>query len=249
MKKVWTSNRSGRSILGWKIKEEIFAIFFILVIISLSNDKNINKKVCENTSIQIFIFIVVIYCIYNKIPWSLSFILVFIISILFSDLLKNVKDKMNSLFLNENEETLENIEYNKKPFMNIGARILKWIDVDKKKDKKTKGILKKVRFKNDKENNICQEVSDMFGLEDNPSKSTNKLNSSTSTSLKKDIINSKKDIFYKTKIFDDYLSDTDNETEPDTEPDTDKENEDFEDLKKDLKKDLNSLINDNKLNI
>ena len=44
-KKVWLSDTSGRSLFGWKIKEEIFAIFFILVILALANDDNIVKKV------------------------------------------------------------------------------------------------------------------------------------------------------------------------------------------------------------
>ena len=55
VKKVWVSNDSGRSIFGWKIKEEIFAIFFILVILALANDENITKKVSNNTYIQIFV--------------------------------------------------------------------------------------------------------------------------------------------------------------------------------------------------
>ena len=77
IKKIWVNDDSGRSILGWKIKEEIFAIFFILVILSLANDENIKDKVSNNIYIQIFIGIVVLYCIYNRIPWSLAFILIF----------------------------------------------------------------------------------------------------------------------------------------------------------------------------
>jgi|SaaInlStandDraft_1057018.scaffolds.fasta_scaffold04052_7 hypothetical protein len=178
-KKIWISNDTGRSFLGWKIKEEIFAIFFILVILALSNDKKIVEKVTQNVSIQMFIFIIFIYCVYNKIPWSLAFIMVFIFAFLFSDFINNVKGSLNKIFL----DIKNNNDFEKKDtaLMTIGAKVLGWISKDSKvninkndtdnkndninkndkNDKDVKSILKKkVRF--DIENKIDKdEVKDV----------------------------------------------------------------------------------------
>ena len=97
MKKVWISDSKGRSLFGWVIKEEIFAVFFILVILSLANDEKIVSKVNENIYIQFFIFLIIIYCIYNHIPWSLCFVLVLLVSALFSGLVQNVKESLQKV--------------------------------------------------------------------------------------------------------------------------------------------------------
>ena len=97
MKKVWISDSKGRSLFGWVIKEEIFAVFFILVILSLANDEKIVSKVNENIYIQFFIFLIIIYCIYNRIPWSLCFVLVLLVSVLFSGLVQNVKESLQKV--------------------------------------------------------------------------------------------------------------------------------------------------------
>ena len=105
--KVWKSNKSGRSIFGWKIKEEIFAIFFILVILALAGDEKIVEKVNNNTYIQIFVAIAVLYCIYNKIPWSLAFILIFLIAILFSGFVSKIKETVSKTFLDLKSNNIE----------------------------------------------------------------------------------------------------------------------------------------------
>ena len=165
IKKIWISDESGRSFFGWKIKEEIFAIFFILVILSLANDKNIVDKVSSNTHIQIFVGLIFIYCIYNRIPWSLAFIILILISILFSDFLKNIKESVKKIFedVKENNnyqdsDTKQN-NYVNKSVMQLGARVFNWMSKDQKEPndqkerkefKEYKGILKKkVRFKKD----------------------------------------------------------------------------------------------------
>ena len=116
---IWVSNENGRSFFGIKIKEEIFIVFFILILISLANDDNIVDKVNNNTQIQIFILFIVIYCVYNKIPWSLAFILLLLVSILFSKMIPNMIDNIKKKTI----ELKKNIPSNKK------------------------GILKKVKFK------------------------------------------------------------------------------------------------------
>ena len=142
IEKIWKSNTNGRSIFGWIIKEEIFAIFFILVILSLANDEKIIKKVNQNMYIQIFIALIIIYCIYNKIPWSLAFILVFIVSVLFSGLLKNSKESLKKIFSN-------NTSSKEHTFRELGAKVLSWMS----KDNISKSILKKVNFENMDSNN------------------------------------------------------------------------------------------------
>ena len=215
VKKVWVSNDSGRSIFGWKIKEEIFAIFFILVILALANDENITKKVSNNTYIQIFVGLVIVYCIYNRIPWSLAFILILLVAILFSGFLNNVKGTIETIYkdIKEKNNNDDNKDAPNPSLMHLGARVFSWMSKDKVSDtniQNNKSILKKkVRF-NDKESEpsdkeddddhdeVCKKVSKMFGFSDDEGPSE---------------------------------LDTDNETEPDTDRDTD----DQENLKKNLK--------------
>ena len=129
-KNVWISNESGRSLFGWKIKEEIFAIFFILVILSLSSNEKIVEKVSNNTSIQLFIVIIFIYCLYNKIPWSLAFILVFVFSMVFSDFTNKIKTSLQKIF---DDNKLTDSKKNN-TFIEIGAKVLGWISKDSKKE-------------------------------------------------------------------------------------------------------------------
>jgi len=212
VKKVWVSDATGRSLFGWKIKEEIFAIFFILVILALANDNDIVNKVSDNIYIQIFIGLVVIYCIYNKIPWSLAFILILLVAVLFSGFLENVKSSLQKLIsdIKDKNSKFDSDSEKDNSLMHLGARVFSWISKDKDNKNETnkrsnKIILKKtVRFEDEKEESeseddeVCKKVSNMFGFRE-----------------------------------DEELSeiDTDNETEPDT----DRECEDHESLKNSLK--------------
>ena len=210
IKKVWVSNDSGRSIFGWKIKEEIFAIFFILVVLSLANDENITEKVSNNIYIQIFVGIVILYCIYNRIPWSLAFILIFLVAVLFSGFLSNVKETFEKICNDIQEKTKNDDKDTPNPsLMHLGARVFSWMSKDKTSNnvepQNTKSILKKVRFckkeenlESDEEDEVCKKVSSMFGFSDDDGVSE---------------------------------QDTDNETEPDTDRDTDYQ----ENLKENLK--------------
>jgi hypothetical protein len=215
VKKVWVSNDSGRSIFGWKIKEEIFAIFFILVILALANDENITKKVSNNTYIQIFVGLVIVYCIYNRIPWSLAFILILLVAILFSGFLNNVKGTIETIYkdIKEKNNNDDNKDSPNPSLMHLGARVFSWMSKDKVSDtniQNNKSILKKkVRFDDeepepsdsadeDDHDEVCKKVSKMFGFSDDEGPSE---------------------------------IDTDNETEPDTDRDTN----DQENLKENLK--------------
>ena len=162
--KPWFLNFSNeRSIFGWIIKEEIFAIFFILVIVSLSNDETIVKKVSNNIYIQIFIGLIFLYCIYNRIPWSLAFILVLLISILFSTFVINIKESFKKIFLNmNNSNNITDIKTN--PLRHIGAKVVSWISKEQEKNKVSKSILKKnVNYDNDE----CKKISELFHFNTN----------------------------------------------------------------------------------
>lgn len=228
-KKIWISNEYGRSLFGWKIKEEIFAIFFILVILALANDENIINKVSENTHIQIFIGLVIVYCIYNRIPWSLAFILIFLVAILFSGFFNNVKGTIEKMCTTiQDKNNIKEMNRPDNTFMHLGARVFSWLSKDKNNEK-NKSILKKVRFdksntnitnKSTTETNniICDTDSDESEESDEESEMCKKVSNMFSKCNLKD---------------NDILSevDTDNETEPDT----DREMEDHEDIKENLK--------------
>ena len=239
-KNIWISDTSGRSLFGWKIKEEIFAIFFILVILALANDDNIVKKVNDNIYIQIFIGLLVIYCIYNRIPWSLAFILIFLISMLFSDFLKNVKESIEKLFLdikeksketfnkNDNKNNNINDNLNNNSLINLGARVIGWVSKDKNISNdiltnNSKSILKKnVNF----ENKTKKEKDDIDTSDDD---SENQSNDEVCNKVSKMFrFNDEEGILE---------ADTDNETEPDI---TDYKNE-----QENLKNSLKSFMEEN----
>ena len=148
--KIWKSDViSGRSIFGWVIKEEVFAIFFILVILSLANDENIANKVSNNVYIQIFIGLIIVYCIYNRIPWSLAFVLILLVSVLFSGFLTNVKESFKKIYVDVNNNT-PIIDSKKNSLRELGAKVFSWISKEKQKNTDyslekpyTKSILKK----------------------------------------------------------------------------------------------------------
>jgi hypothetical protein len=231
-KKVWISDTSGRSLFGWKIKEEIFAIFFILVILALANDDNIVKKVNDNIYIQIFIGLLVIYCIYNRIPWSLAFVLVLLVSMLFSDFFINVKGSFEKLFLDIKEKSKETVNVNENlnnnSLINLGARVIGWVSKDKNinSDKSSltnnsKGILKKnVSFDNETQK---EEKSDIDTSDDESENQSDD-----------EICNKVSQLFGFND--DDGISeaDTDNETEPDI--------TDYKDEQENLKNSLKSFM-------
>lgn len=194
IKQIWISDTTGRSLFGWKIKEEIFAIFFILVILVLANDENIVNKVSNNLYIQIFIGLIIIYCIYNRIPWSLAFVIILLISVLFSDFFTNVKGSVQKIFLDIKNKNQENIKDNNAPLVKLGAKVFGWLSNNKNKNQECenkKSILKKVKFdkknnnedvdsdsdsdddknnrkngKSEHNNEVCEQVSKMFGFDD-----------------------------------------------------------------------------------
>ena len=91
MPPLWKSDINGRSFFGLVIKEEIFGVFFVLTLLCLFNDEKIVEKISNNIYAQGIIIFVAFYLVYQKIPLSLAFIILFIFLILFSDFFKNVK--------------------------------------------------------------------------------------------------------------------------------------------------------------
>ena len=152
-KKINIVKENKISIFGWVIKEEIFAIFFILVILSLANDEKIVNKVSNNVYIQMFIGLIIVYCIYNRIPWSLAFVLILLVSLLFSGFLINIKESFKKIFVDINNNT-PITDSKTKSLRELGAKVFSWMSKDKQKNtdsvlekSDTKSILKKqVKF-------------------------------------------------------------------------------------------------------
>lgn len=181
-KPLWVSNERGRFMMGFYIREEIFAVFFIIVLFSLLKDENITKKIKENISLQIAIVILLLYCIYNRIPFSFLFIILAILSFIFTDTLKSLKDAIFSQKKEENNEN--NID-----LMKMGARVLNII--------KPKSILKspdkKVQF--DVNNNSdsdsdseCEEAAKFLGLDDTDAETTDNETEEDKEKQKKDLL-------------------------------------------------------------
>lgn len=142
-KPLWSSTSAGRSLLGWHIPEEIFAVFFILVILALAKDENVVRKVQSNISIQIAIGILILYCVYNRVPWSLAFIIAFISVVSFTDFLKDSKGTMERIWEGISAKFRKEEHVNTKhdpEMMRMGARVLGIMRTDREPPK---GILKK----------------------------------------------------------------------------------------------------------
>lgn len=173
-KPLWSSTAAGRCVLGWHIPEEIFAVFFILVILALAKDENVVSKVQNNISIQIAVAILVLYCIYNKIPWSLAFILAFVIVASFTDFFVDAKGTVGKIWKTITEKFKERKDQNNKKnpdLMRVGARVLGLMNQPKGILKKSDPTDKKVSFEDeesdsDSDDDICDEVSQVFGFGD-----------------------------------------------------------------------------------
>jgi len=142
-KPLWSSTNAGRSLLGWHIPEEIFAVFFILVILALAKDENVVRKVQSNISIQIAIGILILYCVYNKVPWSLAFIIAFISIVSFTDFLTDAKGTTERIWEGISAKFRKQEHVNQKhdpAMMRMGARVLGMMRSDRDPPK---GILKK----------------------------------------------------------------------------------------------------------
>lgn len=248
IKKIWVSDVSGRSIFGWKIKEEIFAIFFILVILALANDENIVKKVSDNIYIQIFVCLIVIYCIYNRIPWSLAFILILLVAILFSGFFTNVKCTVEKIIIdmkNKNQNTSVEDKKSDNNLMHLGAQVFGWFSKDK--NNSNKSILKKVKFEKGKDRKDGKDGKK--GTQVKREKGLGDIDSDSGSDGSEDSDDSDDEVCQKvSKMFgfsdDEGLSEveTDNETDNETEPDTDRENEE-ENLKNSLKTFMKEKMN------
>lgn len=143
--------------IGGKIREEIFALFFVLIILALANDEGVVNKVKHNLSIQIAIGLIIIYCLYNRIPWSVSFMIMVAFAMGFSGIFydawqtanRSVTKIMNK---DKDKDKEKEIPYKKagsgSPSVAdyLGAKVLGWIAKDKKEKESDLpvGVLKKV---------------------------------------------------------------------------------------------------------
>jgi hypothetical protein len=147
-------------LLGWHIPEEIFAVFFILVILALAKDENVVRKVQTNISIQIAIGILILYCVYNRVPWSLAFIIAFISVISFTDFLTDAKGTTERIWEGISAKFRKQDPVNQKhdpAMMRMGARVLGMMRSDRDPPK---GILKNSVPDNSKRCRRQREISD-----------------------------------------------------------------------------------------
>lgn len=138
-----------------KIREEIFALFFVLIILALANDPVITEKVRTNTSVQIAIGLAVIYCLYNRIPWSVAFLLLFGVAIGFSGMLKDAYSSVQKAvdLVNPNKEEAD-----------IKSALKKTVTFEKEEE--TKLVGKDEEEEEEEESDTdCEEVSRYFGWE------------------------------------------------------------------------------------
>lgn len=66
-----------RSFLSLHIPDEIFAVFFILVLVCLAKDERIITLLHTSRSFQLAVGVLCIYCAINCTPWSFCFMLAF----------------------------------------------------------------------------------------------------------------------------------------------------------------------------
>ena len=138
-----------------KIREEIFALFFILVILALANDPAITEKVRSNTSVQIAIGLAIIYCLYNRIPWSIAFLILFGIGIGFSGLLKDAWSSVHKT-LNIVQPTNET---------EVKSSLKKSVTFEDEKKTDEKPIKEDAVEEEESSDSECGEVSKFFGWE------------------------------------------------------------------------------------
>jgi len=177
-KPLWSSNGTGRSVLGWRIPEPIFAVFFILVVLALAKDENVVSKVRENKSVQIALAILVLYCIYNRAPWSLMFIIGFIASVCFTDILTDAKGTVEKIWGGVSSQIRKDHQSQDPALMRMGARVLGIMNNNKVPPKSIlkRSNEKKVSFddvesegdesESDSDDEMCSKVSQAFGFSD-----------------------------------------------------------------------------------
>jgi hypothetical protein len=167
---VWSSTDRGKSIFGWNIPEEIFAVFFILIILALAKDDDIVNKVKGNISVQIAISILIIYCIYNKIPWSLFFIITFVFAVSFTDILTDSKGTIDKIMngITEKMTSKEKIENKTDEKIKLGAKVFNILNKPKSilKPKEKKVTFDESESDSESDDEMCREVSKMFKFSD-----------------------------------------------------------------------------------
>jgi len=160
---IWESNSAGRSFFGWVIKEEIFGVFFILTLLSLLNDEKVIEKIGNNVYIQGFILLISIYLLYQRIPLSLAFLIIFIFMILFSDFFLNVKNSLRKI---------SNKLFIKLPKKGILKKISFKDDKSSSSEEKKNSVNEKLRLGKSKFS--CSDLEKMFDLDsDSDSDSSN----------------------------------------------------------------------------
>lgn len=139
-----------------KIREEIFALFFVLIILALANDPVITEKVRTNTSVQIAIGLAVVYCLYNRIPWSVAFLLLFGVAIGFSGMLKDAYSSVQKAV---------DVVTPKKEETDVKSALKKTVTFEKEEKVEENKTGEEEEEEEEESDTDCEEVSRYFGWE------------------------------------------------------------------------------------
>lgn len=69
-----------------KIPNEVFCVFFVLVVLCLLGDDNIIEMLKENTYLQMTAVGIFLFLIFYRVPWSVAFVIVFMFCLFFSNM-------------------------------------------------------------------------------------------------------------------------------------------------------------------
>lgn len=143
-----------------KITDEFYGIFCIIILFVLFNDKSLLDHIDKNNYIKIFIFLSSLFIVYQKVEWKYIIIFLIFFAVFFSNFVLIIKSVFSDVS-NDIKMTLPKKE-NDNELMKLGAKMFSLVKNDKK------GIIKKVRFEEDDDDEMCDKVSQQFGLNDDP---------------------------------------------------------------------------------
>lgn len=148
-----------------KLANEFYGVISIIIIFVLCNDKSLLEYLDKNNYIKIFIFLLSLCMVYQKIEWKFILMGLIFFAVFFSNFVPIIKNVFSSIFMDIKMNIPK--KENNNDLMKLGAKMFSLIKSDEKK-----GILKKVRFETEDEKyddtEMCDKVSNRFGLNDDP---------------------------------------------------------------------------------
>ena len=69
------------------MNEFTIILFVIIILLYLYNDTNIKKIIHTKKQVQLGILLSVLYCVYNKVSYSIILIILIVVTIFFTDII------------------------------------------------------------------------------------------------------------------------------------------------------------------